>query len=69
MKREATGLFDIVMGSYDGAAICELVGLFALSQLPEWYDRDSIGLYRDDGLAVLRVLSGNMAEQAKKGHN
>ena len=60
-----TGLFDVAMGRYDGAEICELVGMFALSQLPEWYDRDSIGLYRDNGLAVLRGLSGNMAERAK----
>ena len=53
MKKEGAGLFDVAMGSYDGAEICELVGMFALSQLPERYNRSDIGLYRDDGLAVL----------------
>ena len=48
------GLFDVAMASYDGAEICELVGIFALSQLPERFDKRDIGLYRDDGLAVFR---------------
>ena len=60
------GLFDVAMGSYDGAKICELVGILALSQLPEQYDRCDIGLYRDDGLAVLRGVSGSMADHIKK---
>ena len=38
------------MGSFDGAEICDLVGLFILSQLQEL--GLNIGLYRDDGLAV-----------------
>ena len=66
VKKEGPGLFDVAMGSYDGAEICELVGIFALSQLPERYDRDNIGLYRDDGLAVLRDVSGSEAEHIKK---
>ena len=66
MKKEGLGLFDVAMGSYDGAEICELVGMFALSQLPERYNRRDIGLYRDDGLAVFRGMSGSMAERAKK---
>ena len=44
---------DVTMGSYDGAETCELVGNYILSQLKEIpYDME-IGLYRDDGLAVL----------------
>ena len=66
MKKEGLGLFDVAMGSYDGAEICELVGMFALSQLPERYNRRDIGLYRDDGLAVFRGMSGSMAERARK---
>ena len=58
-------MFDVAMGSYDGAEICELVGIFALSQLPERYDRNSIGLYRDDGLAAFRDVSGSVAERIK----
>ena len=37
------------MGSYDGAQVCELVGLYILSQMT--HIRDFIpGLFRDDGL-------------------
>lgn len=41
------------MGSYDGAETCELVGNYILSQLKEIPHEMEIGLYRDDGLAVL----------------
>ena len=30
---KTTSAFDVTMGSYDGAEICELVGLYLLSQL------------------------------------
>ena len=40
------------MGSYDGAETCELVGCYLLSQLTKIPEID-IGLYRDDGLAVI----------------
>ena len=59
-------MFAAAMGSYDGAEICELVGIFVLSQLPEQYDRRDIGLYGDDGLAVFRGTSGSLAERIKK---
>ena len=41
------------MGSYDGAEICELVGLFILKQLGKTFGNKNIGLYRDDGLAII----------------
>ena len=43
--------FDVTMGSLDGAEICDLVGLFILSKLQN-IGLSSVGLYRDDGLAV-----------------
>ena len=49
-KKEGSGLFDVAMGSYDGTEVCELIGMFALSQLPNWHNRYDIGLYGDDGL-------------------
>ena len=44
--------FDVTMGSYDGAETCELIGLYLLHELRELHGQ-SIGLYRDDGLAML----------------
>ena len=31
VKRNSNSLFDVTMGSYDGAEVCELIGLFALN--------------------------------------
>ena len=58
--------FDVTMGSFDGAEICELVGLYILHGLCAKYGKDSIGLYRDDGLAVFKNISGPTAERIKK---
>ena len=39
--------FDVTMGSYDGAEVCDLVGLFILNDLCNIYGKENIGLYRD----------------------
>ena len=51
--------FDVTMGSWDGAEVADLVGLYLLSQLSDL--PINVGLYRDDGLAVCN-LSGRQAE-------
>ena len=33
VKKEGNPLFDVTMGSYDGAEVCELVGLYLLGKL------------------------------------
>ena len=55
--------FDVTQGSYDGAEVCELVGLFLLSQLVHL--NVNVGLYRDDGLAVVK-LTNRQSEQLKQ---
>ena len=54
------------MGVYDGAEICELVGCFILSNLPANFNKDDIGLYRDDGLAIFKNTPGPQSEKIKK---
>ena len=54
------------MGSYDGAEICELVGLYILLVLGEKYGKDKVGLYREDGLACFGNINGSQAEQIRK---
>ena len=54
------------MGSFDGAEICELVGLFILNKLTNIIPTKDLGLYRDDGLAVLRNKSGPEMERTRK---
>ena len=60
------GLFDVTMGAYDGAEVCELVGNFMLFSLSKIYNKNDICLYRDDGLAVFENISGPQSERIKK---
>ena len=48
---DVDSLFDVIMGSFDGAETGELVGSYLLSQLSAECGND-IGLYSDDGLAA-----------------
>ena len=46
--------FDVTMGSYDGEELCELIGIYIQSLLTNIISKDKMGLYRDDGLFILR---------------
>ena len=65
VKKEGEN-FDVTMGAYDGAEVCELVGIYIQAQLSEKFEKKNFGLYRDDGLAVFRNISGPQAEKIKK---
>ena len=65
IKKEG-GLFDGSMGSYDRAEVCKLVGRYILNLLSRKYNKNDFGLYRDDGLAVLKNNSGPQSEQVKE---
>ena len=54
-KKASSNLFDVTIGSYDGAESCEVVGAFLLHKIKEKYG-NNFGLYRDDGLAITRSL-------------
>ena len=60
------GLFDVSMVSYDETEVCELVGTCMLNLLFKKYNKNAFGIYRDDGLAVLKIKSGPQSEQVKK---
>ena len=66
VKKNGQEDFDVTMGSFDGAEICELVGLFLLQETRKIIDKDSIGLYRDDGLAVTRDMNGHEIDLIRK---
>ena len=65
MKKDS-GLFDVTMSVYDGAEVCKLVRTFLLYKLSLKYNKDNIGLYRDDGLAIFKNISGPKSEKVKK---
>ena len=63
-KKDRT--FDVTMGSYDGAETCELVGLYMLHQLQQIMPPHLIGLYRDDGLAMIPAANGPKMDKLRK---
>ena len=66
VKKEGNENFDVSMGCYDGSEVCEIVGSYLLNLLCEILDKEQVGLYRDDGLAVVKHLSGPQIEQKRK---
>ena len=65
IKRDS-GLFDVTIGAYYGAEVCELVGNYLLYKLLTLYEKKDIGLYRDDRLAVFQNKSRPGLEKIKK---
>ena len=59
-------LFDVTMGSYDGAEVCELVGIYLLCQMKNLFADIQLGLYRDDGLGLTKPLPGPEMDRMKK---
>ena len=58
--------FNVTMGSYDRAEVCELVRLYILDILTKKFVHNKIGLYRDDGLGCFQILSDPEPEKVKK---
>ena len=66
VKKNGNQNFDVTMGSYDGAEVCEIVGIFLLNTLSKKYQKKDIGLYRDDGLAVFKNVSARENDKIRK---
>ena len=64
MKKDS-GLYDVTMGGYDGVQECELVETFLLYKLSLKYNKNNIGIYRDDDLAIFKNISGPKSEKVK----
>ena len=54
MKKTGTENFDVPMDCYDAAEVCELVGCYILNQLSTVMRNELVGLYRDDGLDIMK---------------
>jgi len=63
-KATADQLYDVTMGSYNGAETCEFVGTFLLYHVTSKHG-PNFGLYRDDSLGVLKSLARTI-EATKK---
>ena len=65
-QKENGNLYDVTMGSYNGAEICELVGLYLLHELNKNIKDQHLRLYRHDGLAIINNKSGPIIERINK---
>ena len=59
-------MFDVTMGSFDGAEVCELVGLFLLYKMKYLFGGNCVDLYRYEGFAVLNNISVPKNDRTRK---
>ena len=64
--KKGRDIFNVAMGTYDGADVCELVGTFLSEKINEICNKSNNRLYRDDGLSIFRNKSGTQLEKMKK---
>ena len=65
-KKSNDSFFDVTMGSYDGAEICELVGIYLTNLIKNKLPMLNFGLYRDDGLGTHDKLPGPQISKIQK---
>ena len=58
--------FDVPMRCFDGAKVDEVVGVYILHLLGTFVRKEKVGLYRDDGLGILRDSSDPEIKQKRK---
>ena len=66
VKKTGEENFDVPMGFYDGAEVCELVGTYILKKFKNVTNKEDIGLYRDDGLGIFQNIPKTEIERKKK---
>ena len=54
------------MGSYDGAELCELFGLYLVYLFTKEFGKQNISLYRDGGLSCFENISKPVSDKIKK---
>ena len=65
-KVKSESCFDGTMVSNDGAEICELTGIYILSQLSNLVSQEDSGLYWDDGLILLQNTNKQLTERERE---
>ena len=65
-KKEHESSFDVTIGSYDNAELCELIGIYIHSSLESSLEKDQMGLYRDDGFIVLLNINNQKTDKIRR---
>lgn len=53
------------MGSYDGP-LCEVIGINIIKKLTSIINKNDVGLYRDDGLCIVKNCNSRSTEKQNK---
>ena len=61
-----SGLFDVTVGAYDGAEVCELVPAYMFFLISKKYNKKDFELYLDDRLGMVKNKTGPETEKIKK---
>ena len=65
-KKQTKSCFDVTMRRFDGAEVCEIVGIYILCFLAKLINKEDCGWYRDDGLLILRNVNDQQIDQMLK---
>ena len=65
-KSNCENNFDVTMGSFDGAELCEFVGIYITSLIQDNFPHLNFGLYRDDGLGFHNSMPGPQVSKLQK---
>ena len=66
IKKSGDEDFDVPMGCFNGAEICELGGTYIQSKLTKIMNKKDVRLYRDDGFGIFKNMSRPEIERKKK---
>ena len=66
VKKSCDQDFDVPMGCFDSAEVCDTTGIFLLHQLSHIVKKTDIGLYRDDGLGIIQIMPKPEIDRMKK---
>ena len=66
VKKHGDEEFDVLMGCFDEAEVCDLVGIYSLNLLKTIIRKENVGLYGDDGLGIIRNSSGPEIDRMRK---
>ena len=65
IKKSGNGDFDVPMGCFDAAEICNLVATYIKSQFTNIMNKEDMGLYCDDGPGIFKNISRPEIERKK----
>ena len=65
-RKDTDATFDVTMGSYEGAKLCELIGIYIQSLLTNILLKRNMGLNIGEGLLILRKINEQQTDRMRE---